>query len=73
MIPQIALSPSLRPARAQRHQNRWTDKGAKNAIPQKTMPITPRPIAIHTSVIMLVMIAADASTIAIWSAADAVS
>ena len=55
------------------HQNRCTASGAKNPIPQNTMPNTPRPAAIHTSAVMPVMIEADAMTMAICTPADASS
>ena len=74
MIPQIALPSSVRDcASAPPDQNRWKDNGAKNATVQKTTPSTPSPTPIHASTMVLVTMAADASTIAICSAADAVS
>ncbi len=82
----LADSPCVRGLAAQRQasgipvnpsefprQNRWIAVGQKNAIKQNPMPTTPSAPAIHVRTDVPVMIAADASTIAIWTAPDATS
>ena len=71
---EIALPSSVRRLRVcAAGSEQMEGHGAKNATVQKTTPITPSPTPIHASTMVLVTMAADASTMAICSAADAVS
>ena len=47
--------------------------GANSAMPMKPMPVKASPIASQLSAMMPVITVADASTIPIWNAADAIS
>src|SRR4051794_31618422 len=53
--------------------SRWTAWGARSPMPAKTRPTTPRPMDSQVSAIVPVITVADASTMAIWKAADEIS
>ena len=68
----IVSMPRFRTVRAP-DQNRCTEVGQKKAIRENATPTAPNPAAVHTSAASPVMMEADASTIAICTAPEAIS